>query len=352
MMPPTGTLNGCDCPESLSTSVNGVLIDDVIPSIDTTQHGTWATELFVVNKNGQDSFVIGFWFNTDIPLREVEVTYLDCQIWGTGTSAINVYSSFVFPAFVSSASTLIGVLSLVDDTAQSCTSLKTVSIPIQTMGASLFIYIEFSFVGGSSVHPLNWFHLAEIRFIDVEPPTVIIITEGKILTIQLPIILISLRSSQHNSQHCLYYPSLIPTLPATDFQTSDGVSFTTTDGTTATDGLLTTVTVVNMTTVPTVAAIPITVFVGALMGIIVLLILLIFIIAILFYVYFSKCKTKENQSETDHENNKYDAGERGTELKGVNKTIEMKVNEAYGTCGQGDTQMDSSLELCVYEEVM
>ena len=75
MMPPTGTLNGCDCPESLSTSVNGVLIDDVIPSIDTTQHGTWATELFVVNRNGQDSFTIGFQFNIDIHLRGVEVTY-------------------------------------------------------------------------------------------------------------------------------------------------------------------------------------------------------------------------------------------------------------------------------------
>ena len=177
MMTPTDAINGCDCPGSLSTPANGVLIDDVIPSIDTTQRGTWATELFVVNRNGQYSFMIGFQFNTDIHLRGVEVTYLDCQIWGTGASVINVYSSYAFPTFYSSASTHIGVLSLVGDTVQSCTSLKTVSIPTQPMEASSLIFIEFSFVGGSSVHPLNWLHLAEIRFSDVTPMPEVPVTE-------------------------------------------------------------------------------------------------------------------------------------------------------------------------------
>ena len=126
--------------------------------------------------------MIGFQFNPDIHLRGVEVTYLDCQIWGTGTSAINVYSSFVFPTFIPSASTLIGVLSLVDDAGQSCTSVETVSTSTQPMGASSIIFIEFSFVGGSSVRPLNWLHLAEIRFSNVEPPTITTTTttEGKI----------------------------------------------------------------------------------------------------------------------------------------------------------------------------
>ena len=60
MMPISSTtINGCDCPGS-TTPVSGVLIDDDIPSIDTTQRGTWASRLFVVNRNGQDSFVIGF----------------------------------------------------------------------------------------------------------------------------------------------------------------------------------------------------------------------------------------------------------------------------------------------------
>ena len=50
MMPISGNINECDCPGT--TPAIGVLIDDVIPSIDTTQCGTWATELFVVNRNG------------------------------------------------------------------------------------------------------------------------------------------------------------------------------------------------------------------------------------------------------------------------------------------------------------
>ena len=89
-----------------------------------------------------------------------------------------------------------------------------------------------------------------------------------------------------------------------------------------------------MTTVPTVAAIPITIFVGTLIGVIALQSLLTFIIVISFYVYFSKRKTKEAQAETVHDNDEYDVVERETELKRVSRTIEMKVNEAYGTCGQ------------------
>ena len=50
MIPISGNINECDCPGT--TPAIGVLIDDVIPSIDTTQCGTWATELFVVNRNG------------------------------------------------------------------------------------------------------------------------------------------------------------------------------------------------------------------------------------------------------------------------------------------------------------
>ena len=53
MMPISSTtINGCDCPGT--DPVSGVLIDGVIPSIDTTQQ-RWASELFTVNRNGQDS---------------------------------------------------------------------------------------------------------------------------------------------------------------------------------------------------------------------------------------------------------------------------------------------------------
>ena len=318
MMPITDTnINGCDCPGTIPAI--GVLIDDVIPSIDTAQRGTWATELFVVNRTGQDPFMFGFQFHTDIHLRGVEVTYLNFQIWGTGTSAINVYSSHGFPNFNPLASTRIGVLSLVDDTVQSCTSLTTVSIPTQPMEVSSIIYVNFSFVGGSSVHPFNWLHLAEIRFSDME------------------------------------FSTITTTTTTSSFPSTAGIQGTSKVilSTTATAGLLkSTDTVVSMITVPTVPAIPITIFVGTLMGVIALLILLIFIIVILFYVYFSKCKTKETQTVTVHDNDEYDAVEREIELTGVSKTIEMKVNEAYGTCGQDDRQMSGNFESCVYEKIM
>ena len=170
VMAPYGgsTINGCDCPGT--TGVNGTLIDRVIPIIDTTRRGTWASELFVVDTNGGDSLVIGFEFNDHISFRIVEVTYLDCQIWGAGTSAITVYSSFSFPTFFQLSSDPVGEISLLEDEDQSCTSLKTVYIPTQPMSSFNF-YVEFSFTGVSSVRPLNWLHLAEIRFSDTETPS-------------------------------------------------------------------------------------------------------------------------------------------------------------------------------------
>ena len=170
MMPISGSgINGCDCPGS--TPINGSLIDGVIPSVN-TQHGTWANELFTVNRNGQDSFMIGFQFSSPFLLRYVEVVYLDCPVWGFGLSAINVYSSNVFPAFLTAASTNIGMLSLAEITDQSCTSLRTVFIPFQQTEPMQFYFIEFTF-GGSNVRPINWLHLAEIRFSDMASTTYI-----------------------------------------------------------------------------------------------------------------------------------------------------------------------------------
>ena len=167
MMPISGTtVNGCDCPGT--TPVSSVLIDGVIPSIDITQSGTWTSELFIVNRNGQDSFVIGFQFKDPFFLRHVEVVYLDCQVWGTGLSRINIYPSYSFPTFFTSVSTNIGMLSLVDDTYQNCISLRNLSIPLQPTMSIQNYFIEFTF-GGSSAHPINWLHLAEITFSDVAP---------------------------------------------------------------------------------------------------------------------------------------------------------------------------------------
>ena len=170
MMPIGGSnIDGCDCPGN--PQVSGILIDGVIPSIDTTQHGTWASELFVVNRNGQDSFMVGFEFSNSFFLRHVEIVYLDCPIWGIGSSAVNVYSSNLFPTFVTAASTNIGMLSLAENIDQGCSSLRTISIPLQPTISKEFYFIEFTF-SGSSIRPINWLHLAEIRFSDVTPTSI------------------------------------------------------------------------------------------------------------------------------------------------------------------------------------
>ena len=178
MIPYSGSnINGCDCPGAIAP-VSGILTDGVIPSIDTTQSGTWASELFVVNRNIQDSFMIGFQFSGTIILRNVEISYLNCPIWGTGLTAVNVYSSFLFPTFSSAASTNIGILSLTNDLIASCTSLGTIFIPLQPITSTDNYFIEFTF-GGSNANPINWLHLAEIRFSDVTPITNLITTTGE-----------------------------------------------------------------------------------------------------------------------------------------------------------------------------
>ena len=130
MMPLSGTtINGCDCPGT--TPASGVLVDGDIPSIDTTQPGTWASGLFVVNRNGRDSIVIGFQFSSSFFLRYAELTYFDCPLLGTGALTINVYSSFIYPSFITAASTKIGAFSLVADNSLGCASLILEHSPFQ-----------------------------------------------------------------------------------------------------------------------------------------------------------------------------------------------------------------------------
>ena len=185
-MPISGTtINGCDCPAS--TPASGVLIDGDIPSIDTTQHGTWARELFTVNRNGQDSIMIGFRFraNLEFDLRGIEIVLFHCPVQGIGVTGINVYTSAVFPAFISTASSLLVTHSSLPS--DNCQSLSTISIPIQPpMAASEFYFFEFLFTGGSRVNQLNWLHLGEIRFSDEAPTPITTPTtesEGEICVI-------------------------------------------------------------------------------------------------------------------------------------------------------------------------
>ena len=175
MIPYSGSnINGCDCPGN--TPVSGVIIDGVIPSIDTKQNGTWASELFTVNRNGQDSIIIGFDFLSEFGIRGIEIVIFHCPVQGIGITGVKVYSSFNFPAFISAASTLLVAHS--SPPSDNCQSLSTISIPVQSPMALFSYFIEFLFTGGSSVHQLNWLYLGEIRFSDAPPTTAIPITLG------------------------------------------------------------------------------------------------------------------------------------------------------------------------------
>ena len=153
-----------------------------IPSIDTTQHGTWARELFTVNRNGQSLAMIGFAFSSQFSLRTTEIVLFQCPIQGIGITGIKVYSSFLFPQFIVAASILLTMLN--SPPSENCQSLSTISIPVQPPLASYNLYfIEFLYTGGSSVLQLNWLHLGEVRFSDhYMSPTVATVA---ILTTQL-----------------------------------------------------------------------------------------------------------------------------------------------------------------------
>ena len=290
MMPISNTnINGCDCPGS--TPASGVLIDGVIPSIDTTQQG-WARGLFVVNRNGRDSIMIGFQFNSDLPfLRAVELTYFDCGILGTGLNTVNIHSSPTFPTFTAIATD--GTLSL-SDRNQNCTSLRTISIPVQ-LGQFTNYFIEFS-LEGSSVHPLNWLHLAEIKFSDVipTPGPVTSTTSGKmyipcINTVYHPLYLnvvgtstptasLVITSDEGSSTAMTNDDSNSTTTfmpPTTTHSISEG-SEPTNQPNTDTSPVSTVIHVTNPTTA-TADALPVSVIVGALVGVILLLILLILV---------------------------------------------------------------------------
>ena len=188
MMPISGTtINACEC--LTNAPANGTLIDGVIPSIDTTQQ-EWASELFTVNRNGQGSIMIGFEFLSDLEfyLRGLQISIFHCPVLEIGITGVKVYSSFVFPAFISTASTLLVTHST--PSSDNCQSLSTISISVQPpMAASNIYFVEFLFTDGSSVNQLNWLHLGEIRFSDeaptMEPTTMIETTttdnEGEII---------------------------------------------------------------------------------------------------------------------------------------------------------------------------
>ena len=94
----------------------------------------------------------------------IEIVLFNRPVQRIGITGAKIYSSFLFPTFISAASTLLVTHSSLPG--DNCQSLSTISIPVQPSMESNIYFIEFLFTGGSSVHQLNWLHLGEIRFSD------------------------------------------------------------------------------------------------------------------------------------------------------------------------------------------
>ncbi len=121
-------------------SVNGSLIDGIIPKFDVSQRGTWASQLYTVDVMAT-SYAIGFRFSSSFMLQEVELSIFLCTPWSIPTSglAINIHRDIVFPGFTST--TPIGSRTLILQ--PNCVSLETIYITTSSTRDGNIYYIEF-----------------------------------------------------------------------------------------------------------------------------------------------------------------------------------------------------------------
>ena len=155
----------CDCiGTSREGTITGVLIDGMIPTIDTSQRGNWASQLFTI-QTSMTSYALGFKFQNRVALQEVELYVLYCPAWQIGATTINVYDSTTYPSFIRAAPS-VGSVTLTSNM-QNCESLTRVSIPLQTTLRVSSYFIEFT-----NPTLIHWLHIAEVRFSDQPIPTV------------------------------------------------------------------------------------------------------------------------------------------------------------------------------------
>ena len=155
----------CGCMGTASEgTITGVLIDGIIPTIDTSQRGNWASQLFTVQAS-MINYTLGFGLQSRVALQEVELYVLYCPAWQIGATTINVYDSTTYPSFTRSAPS-VGSVTLTSNM-QKCESLTRVSIPLQTTLRVSSYFIEFT-----NPTQIHWLHIAEVRFSDQPIPTV------------------------------------------------------------------------------------------------------------------------------------------------------------------------------------
>ena len=189
--PCVGVVSGittCDClTHSIigEEAITGVLIDGVIPTIDTLEMNTrrggfvWAARLFTV-RGSTDTVTLGFRFPASVVLHEVELYLFHCPAWGIGAERIVIHNGASFPQFIRVFIDSIGSVTLTSYL-QNCASLTRVSIPLQMARSTTSYFIEFSNPSGDLI---EWVHIAEVRFSD-QPLTTTMMTTTESTTREL-----------------------------------------------------------------------------------------------------------------------------------------------------------------------
>ena len=153
------TCNCTDSPLGHEAITASVLIDGVVPTIDTSERNgsVWAAPLLTVRAS-TGSVTLGFRFQNRVVLCEVELYVFHCPAWGIGAEDIIIHNGATFPQFITGNR---GRVPLTDDM-QNCTSLTRVFIPLQMATSTSSYFIEIDSVSGR----IEWVHIAEVRFSD------------------------------------------------------------------------------------------------------------------------------------------------------------------------------------------
>ncbi len=132
----------CDCTGQLCDTT-GTLIDGIIPTFDVSQKGTWASQLYTVDRTATTLYAIGFRFSSSFMLQEVELSIFLCTSWFIPRSGltITIHRSIAFPAFIP-PTTPIGSITLT--LLPNCVSLENIYITTSPTSPTTTYFIEFT----------------------------------------------------------------------------------------------------------------------------------------------------------------------------------------------------------------
>ena len=155
------------------------LVDGCSPDIDTST-SDWASQLVTVRRRNETldiSFphvLLTFVFDTAVSLTGIEMDWFLCSDWGIGAPDIAVYLNEDYNLTNTNILTLPFVFADVS-LQSSCDSLSTVTFSGGSLVGPYYCTIHI-LVTPSQDSSLEWVHVGEVRFNDIESPTCLQLT--------------------------------------------------------------------------------------------------------------------------------------------------------------------------------